>query len=409
MKTVSTSVFAQFLNLIPKNIFLKFVEDIDGPRQCNSTKYNRWEQLVALIFSHIAQCDSLREIEEGLNRAVGKLPSIQAKVYKRSALSYRNSHDTYLVYEKLYHALVSRFTSVLGNRLGNRFKKPVYSLDSTTITLCLSLFDWAQYRRCKGGIKLHTLLNNQTLVPEVVDMTTAKVADIKMIDSVMGKIPSSCIVVMDRGYNDYKQFAWLSKRGTSFITRIKDNAQTTAYYKGLRAKGSNWGDYEISFTSKTALACCCGLKFRVIQWYDETSDKWFEFLTNDFDLSAEQIAELYRDRWQIELFFKKIKQNLKIKTFIGTSENAVMTQIWTAAICTLLIEILRHKAKYTEWSFPRLLRVITLSLMTYSDLLELIDKTENNETGPLQPENQRRKESFQLELWGLEPPGERVS
>ena len=239
MKMVSTSVFAQFMNLIPKNIFLKFVEDIDGTRECNSLKYTRWDQLVALIFSHIAQCDSLREIEEGLNRAVGKLPSIQAKVYKRSALSYRNSHDTYLVYEKLYHALVSRFTSVLGNRLGNRFKKPVYSLDSTTITLCLSLFDWAQYRRCKGGIKLHTLLNNQTLVPEVIDMTTAKVADIKMIDSVIGKIPSSCIVVMDRGYNDYKQFAWLSKRGTSFITRIKDNAKTTPYYKGLRGKGSN--------------------------------------------------------------------------------------------------------------------------------------------------------------------------
>lgn len=215
----------------------------------------------------------------------------------------------------------------MGNRLGNRFKKPVYSLDSTTITLCLSLFDWVQYRRCKRGIKLHTLLNNQTLVPEVIDMTTAKVAYIKMIDSVIGKIPSSCIVVMDRGYNDYKQFAWLSKRGTSFITRIQDNAQTTPYYKGLRGKGSNCGDYEISFTSKTALACCCGLKFRVIQWYDETSDKWFEFLTNDFDLSAEQIAELYRDRWQIELFFKKIKQNLKIKTFIATSENAVMTQI----------------------------------------------------------------------------------
>ena len=186
-----------------------------------------------------------------------------------------------------------------------------------------------------------------------MDLTAGKVNDAKQAQAIIEKLPADNVtVVMDRGYNDYSLFAWLSQRGTTFITRLKDNAVTTPLKKGCLSEGDNYGDYRFEFDSPAGRKACGDLQFRVVQWHDKDNDRWFNFLTNDMDLKPEQIAALYKERWQIELFFKKIKQNLKIKSFIGTNENAVMSQIWTAAIVTLLIEVLKQRS-FSQMVFPK--------------------------------------------------------
>lgn len=205
-------------------------------------------------------------------------------------------------------------------------------------------------------------------MPVVMNMTQARRSDVKEVQSVIEALKTTDIaVMMDRGYNDYSLFMWLTQRGTKFVTRIKENARTTKLKDDIIEETEWYGDYGFRFNQKPATDVCGLSRFRLVQWYDSDNDRWFEFLTNDFDLKAPEIARLYRNRGQIELFFKKLKQNLKIKSFVGTTKNAVMTQIWTAAIATLLIEILRRIARY-RWSFSRLLKFVGLNLLTYKKL-----------------------------------------
>ena len=175
------------------------------------------------------------------------------------------------------------------------------------------------------------------------------------------------------------------------MTRIKDNAKTTRLKDDVIEEAENYGDYGFRFTQEQAQKVCGDTRFRLVQWHDLENDRWFEFLSNDFDLTAQQIADLYRKRWQIELFFKKLKQNLKIKSFIGTSENAVMTQIWTAAVATLLIEILRRIARY-RWSFSRLLKFVRLNLLTYKKLDVWINRPDFRIQKQSPPKTQRQME-----------------
>ena len=211
------------------------------------------------------------------------------------------------------------------------------SLDSTTISLCLSVYNWAHYRKAKGGVKLHTLLNNNDLLPEFMCMTNAIVNDVRAAkEKVLQHVPAHSILIMDRGYCDFELFRDLDAKGVTFVTRMKTNQKFTR--TGTGTIGDNYGDFVISFTSQTALKKLgADNRFRAVKWYSAEDDKWFVFVTNaKSDIDAEQVANLYKDRWQIELFFKKMKQNLKIQSFVGTSENAVLVQIWTAAICVLL-------------------------------------------------------------------------
>lgn len=178
---------------------------------------------------------------------------------------------------------------------------------------------------------------------------------------------------MDRGYNDYELFGYLCNRETTFVTRLKENAKTSPLEAVEVDKEGNWGLYKFRFSSEAGKAACGEREFHLVQWHDEATDRWFNFLTNDLTLKASEVAQLYRDRWKIELFFKKIKQNLKIKTFIGTNENAVMSQIWTAAIVTLLTELLRLRSKF-DWGYSRLFKYLRLNLFTFKDLLAWIDR-----------------------------------
>lgn len=374
MQRATISMFAQLVQSMGcrvefEHLVTKYQSD-KGAKGLTS-----WSQFMAMLFCQLTGADSLREISDGLFSSLGKLNHIGATAVCRSTLSYANSKRPYKLYEDFYYILLNKFRHEIQGRLSNRFTKPVYSLDSTTISLCLRLFEWAHHRRRKGGIKLHTLLNNDLCLPEVIVETKAKVSDIKGAKNILENIPKGSIVVMDRGYNDYSLFKRLSDNGVIFVTRLKDNAVHTPLRQGLIEEDSDkqWGLYEMCFTGTQARKHCRDMRFRVVQWHDKRTDRWFEFLTNGKELTAQEVADLYKDRWQIELFFKRIKQNLVIKSFVGTTENAVMTQIWTAAIAILLLELMRHRSTY-KWTFCRLARYFKLNLMTCKSLVHWLNQ-----------------------------------
>ena len=379
MQRATISMFAQLVQSL--NCRLEFNNLVQKHGSDRGTKgLTSWSQFIAMLFCQLTGADSLREIEDGLHSCIGKLQHLGARPVGRSTLSYANSKRPYQLYEDLYHALLNKFRHEFQGRLGSRFTKPVFSLDSTTISLCLRIFELAQHRRRKGGIKLHTLLNNDTGLPEVIIETAAKTSDRKGAALILDGLSCGSIVVMDRGYNDYRLFKELTDRQVTFVTRLKDNAKHTPLKDAPISEdpAGKWGLYEMTFTGPQAVKVCGQTKFRVLQWYDETTKRWFEFLTNNRELRPQEIADLYKDRWQIELFFKKVKQNLKVKSFVGTSENAVMTQIWTAAIAVLILELLRRRASY-KWQFCRLARYFRLNLMTCKDLVRWLSSPDIRE------------------------------
>ncbi len=335
MKTMPISFFAQIIKLIPRGAFDKIV--IEEKADKYSKRLLSWDQLIAMLWCQFSGAESLRDIARGLYSGVGKLQHIQAQPMSRSSLAYANANRTYRIFERLYYELKDLlFKGDLG-RLAKEFDRTVLSLDSTTISLCLSVYNWAHYRKAKGGIKLHTLLNNDTLLPEFMCMTNAKVNDDRAAkEKVLRHVPAHSILIMDRGYCDFDLFRDLDAKGVIFVTRMKTNQKFSRTGDGKI--GNNYGDYGITFTSQTAVKKLGeDNRFRAVKWYSAEDDKWFVFVTNaKTDIDAEQVARLYKDRWQIELFFKKMKQNLRILSFVGTSENAVLVQIWTATICVLL-------------------------------------------------------------------------
>lgn len=376
MRRATLSMFAQIVQLLPQSLFFKLVQKYQTDK--GSKGISTRDQLIAMMFCQLGGAESLREIADGLYSSLGKLNHLGANAIGRSSLSYVNQHRDYHVYEDFYYGLLEHFRSEL---TGAKVKpictdKKIFSLDSTTIGLCLKLFDWARFRTSKGGIKLHTLLDNDTLMPEFVAVSEAAVSDIKAARTLVD-IPQNCILAIDRGYYDFRWYRQLSKRHITFVTRIKENIKLKRVKRILVDKNENWGCYEITLQSdETAYEkgrIKVVPKYRLVQWKDKESGRWFEYLTNDFKLKAEEIAAVYKDRWQIELFFKKLKQNLKIKTFVGTTLNAVMVQIWTALVVTLLLEVLKRRSKY-PWSFSRLRSYIRLNLMTYKDLNDWLDE-----------------------------------
>ena len=343
------SFFAQIIKLIPRGTFDKIVKEEKADKY--SKKLLSWDQLIAMLWCQFSGAESLRDIARGLYSGVGKLQHIQAQPMSRSSLAYANANRTYRIFERLYYELKELLFKGDLRRLAKEFDRTVLSLDSTTISLCLSVYNWAHYRKAKGGVKLHTLLNNDTLLPEFMCMTNAKVNDVRAAkEEVLRHVPAHSILIMDRGYCDFGLFRDLDAKGVIFVTRMKTNQKFSR--SGDGKIGNNYGDYEITFTSQTAVKKLGeGNRFRAVKWYSAEDDKWFVFVTNaKTDIDAEQVARLYKDRWQIELFLKKMKLNLRILSFVGTSENAVLVQIWTAAICVLLQIYLQKRSAY-PWNF----------------------------------------------------------
>ena len=368
----TASLFSQLLHEFPRLDFQYLVKKHHSEKGAKG--FSCWTQFVAMMFCHLAHADSLREICHGLSCCEGKLNHLGIeRPPKRSTLSYANEHRPAELFQDQFWYLLDRFRQqgVLGMRKKIfRFKNKLMSLDSTTISLCLSLFPWADFRRAKGGVKMHVLLDHGDYLPSYVLITQARKHDKVVLKEDLRLTPGS-IVTFDRGYNDYGLFGDWTAAGIFFVTRMKENA----CYRGveerpLAAHPHLLSDQIIQLTGPQAEKDCPHPLRRVVVW-DAENQREIVLLTNILHLAASTIAAIYKDRWEIELFFKTLKQNLKIKSFVGTSENALRIQIWSALIALLLLRWLQHLS-HRSWSFSNLASMLRLNLFTYRDLKEWI-------------------------------------
>ena len=283
-------------------------------------------------------------------------------------MSRINDGKPYELYEALFGKLLQRCHGVAPGH-NFRFNHPLYSLDASTIDLCLSVFPWADFRTTKGAIKLHVGLNHAGYLPEFVTVTEGKTHDVTVGRTL--NFPKGSIIAIDKGHNDYAWYNQLTNKGIFFVTRLKTNAKYRVMERRsvLKSKGLS-SDQTIEFTG-VQTAKKCPVQLRRIGYRDETTGKRYLFLTNNFKLAAKTIADIYKARWQVELFFKWIKQNLKIKSFVGTSKNAVMTQIWIALCIYLLLAYLRFQSKLQK-STQQILRLLQLNLFEKRDMMALL-------------------------------------
>jgi hypothetical protein len=319
-----------------------------------------------MLFCHLGQAKSLREITGGLAACEGKLRHLGIKnPPKRSTLSYANEHRPWQLYQTVFGTLLEQCRGeAAGKGRKFRFKNPLLSLDSTVIPLCVSTFDWAQYKRTKGAVKLHLVLDHEGYLPCYAVITDGKTSDIEAARA-MSFAPGT-MLVFDRGYPDYDWWLSLSRRKVCFVTRLKDNAEYGVVRQLPVAEGSNVIRDEVILLRAQQEIGQAALLRRIEVWVEEKRET-LVFVTNHMKLASETIAAVYKERWQIELFFKALKQSMKIKTFVGTSENAVQTQIWTALIAMLMLAYLKLKSTF-NWSLSNLVALIRQQLFVYRDL-----------------------------------------
>ncbi len=354
------STLNQILQVIPRAEFEAAVRETQAERHARG--YRCWDQFVAMIFGHLAGADSLREICGGLASCGGGLAQLGTKKTAKSTLAYANRHRDWRLYEKVFYSLQRSCTSHLGLKTKFRFKNPLLSLDSTHIQMCSELFPWASYSRQKGGLKLHFTLNHAGYLPAALVITTGKTSELFVARR--QRFQAGTILLFDRGYIDFKWFRQLDDQGVDFITRRKAN---TAYEVLKSERFENGTDERIRFTG-AASQKKYPKSLRLVTLHKDNGE-CFQFLTNNTTLSAQTIAAVYQDRWQIENFFRFLKQNLQIKSFLGTSANAVWTQIWTALIAMLLVRYLQLKSKL-KWAFSNFVYFLRMNLLVYRDLWE---------------------------------------
>jgi hypothetical protein len=383
----AASLFSQLLKHVSRLEFHQLVAKHEAERGAKG--FACWTQFVAMMFCHLAHADSLREICGGLSCCLGKLRHLGIqKSPNKSTLSYANEHRPAALYEELFWTMMNRFrqTGKLDCRKKKfRFKNKLLSFDSTTISLCLKLFPWASFRRAKGGVKVHVLLDHDDYMPSFVRITEAKRHDrtaARFLNLALGSI-----IVFDRAYNDYALFGQWTERGIFFVTRMKENAVYEVLEdRKVPQNRSIRSDQTIRLTGSKAETKCPHLLRRVVVW-DDINNREIVLLTNHMSFGSTTIGAIYKDRWEIEVFFKTLKQHLKIKTFIGTTENALRIQIWTALIALLLLKYLHYLSKAT-WSLSNLATMLRLNLFTYRDLTEWINDPFGSP--PLMPGEQLR-------------------
>jgi len=363
------SLFSQLLKHFPRTEFINLVSKHDAEYRAKG--FSCWTQLISMLFCHMAHADSLREICGGLACCLGKLRHLGiSKAPNKSTLSYANRHRPAALYEELFWTMTQRFrqNGHLGARKKKfRFKNKLLSLDSTTISLCLNLFPWAQFRRAKGGIKVHVLLDHDDYMPSYALITSAKRHDRTVARKF--NLKRGSIVAFDRAYIDYSLFSQWTDNGVFFVTRLKDNAvYEVIEERDIPKNRSILSDQLIRFTGVKAEGKCPHLLRKIVAW-DEDNQREIVLLTNHLIFGSTTIAAIYKDRWEIEVFFKTLKQHLKVKTFVGTSENALRIQIWTALITLLLLKFLHYLSK-AKWSLSNLATMLRLNLFTYRDLTE---------------------------------------
>lgn len=364
-----TTIFNQVLNIIPYWQIQKAVEEFNGDKYVK--KFKTYHEFVALLYAQITEKDSLRDIERPINLVKNKIQFFSLPEIKKSTLSDALNNRDCRIFEKIFSLLLEK-TLQLTPKHKFKFNHPLYSIDSTTIKLCLSVFDWAKYRKAKGAIKLHTKFNHSGNIPEFLVMSDGKGADITIAKTVFSFLPDS-IVVMDKGYIDFEWLYSLHQKSVFFVTRSKSNMayEVTGQHEFTTGTGVI-SDEEIVLTSPKATKNYSE-KLRMVKYYDDKHDKLYTFITNNFKLAAKTIADIYKDRWQVELFFKWIKQNLKIKSFLGTTENAVMSQVWIAMITYLIYSYIKFQTKsaFSILDFSRMIKETLFQKISILDLLSL--------------------------------------
>ena len=360
------TAFHQLLKPLSRHDFESLAKEHHSGQKLRSA--SRWDQFIGMAMSQISGRQSLRDIHSNLESQQDKLYHLGAKPIPRSTLARLNEKQPAELYKALFYTLLKNCSHQPSNHKF-RFKNPLYSLDASAIDLSLSLFPWAAHRDDTANVKLSVALNHGNMIPEFVALSDGNEND--MIEGRKFNFPKGSIVAFDKGYVDYQWFADLTSKGVTFVTRLRSGSvyevieqQNTNSDKGILT------DQTICFTSAHAKKRNTPT-LRLIRFLDFETGRIYRFLTNNFKLSASTIAAIYKDRWQVELFFKAIKQNLKIHAFVGLSRNAVLTQIWIAMITYLLVAFARHSAK-EGWTVQRILRVLQVNLFERKTLKDLL-------------------------------------
>jgi hypothetical protein len=364
------TIFAELLKLCPRYEFEKATERYGGNRYVKT--FTTWQQYIAVLYSQITLKDSLRDIETGLGTQSGRWYHLGLKGVHRSTLSDANTKRDYRIFEDMFYHLLARCRD-LTPRHRFRFNNPLYSIDATTIDLCLSVFPWARFKRTKGAIKMHCLYDHSGALPSFLTVTDGKRHDVTEAKNVDLPLSPDSIVSVDKAYIDY---AWLHSLDSGriwFVTRAKSNIDYAVTGQHPVGGSGIISDERISLTGQRTRDKY-PRDLRLIRFYDEKRKKTLVFLTNNFRLAATTIARIYKSRWQIELFFKWIKQNLKIKSFLGTSRNAVMTQIWVAMCYYLLLTYIKYQTRYAH-SLLQLSRIIRETLFDRKSLVDILTVT----------------------------------
>lgn len=360
------------VSILPRNLFQKAVAEHKSDFACKG--FDSWTHLISMLFLQIAKCESLRDIANGLRSSAGNLNHLGvSRAPSKSSISYGNINRDWELFQNFYFALFDHLKgSFMGNRSPKlRIKNKVYAIDSTLVSLCMEVFDWAKYRQTKGAIKIHTVLDYDGLLPVFAVVTDGKKHDVIAARGI--SFPRGSVLLMDRAYLDYRLLADLDSNGVFFVTRTKTTtAYTVVETRKIPPNVNNiTADLTVSFSGQQA-AQKYGKVLRVVRFEDPDTGKTLEFITNNFVWAASTIAMLYKQRWMIEIFFKQLKQHLKIKSFVGISENAVMIQIWTAMIAILLLKYLQLRSKYA-WNMSNLVASIRINLLVKMGLWNWLD------------------------------------
>lgn len=379
-KKTSKPLLGQILEMVPKGKLVRAVGTYFSDKHCQV--YKTYDQLASMMFGQLNKCLSLREIAQGISIDGQFLKDVGlAQSPAKSTMSDGNKKRDYRVFEKLYYLLLEHYRDLFSKTDGYKVIKEIEGrniklVDATVISVCLQLFEWAKYRTAKGAIKMHTSLDEATMMPEIINITQAKVSDRRGVDGF--KYPKGTIVVDDRGYFDFKLFMARIEDENEFVTRLKAN---TVYEQVSENDLPDDKDHHILKDEQVRLtgkaAKDAGIDQQVLRRvvvYRPEDNKTIELITNNLDWPAAVIGQLYKRRWLIETFFKLLKQNLQVKTFLGTNENACKSQLFIALITYLLLEIIRRHISKTKHCFGHFVTLIRVCLTQYNRLQYIVDE-----------------------------------
>ena len=358
----NNTILGQMLKMYSRYQFEEAV--LDTGSEYHARGFTSWNHFVAMLFGQLSGQDSLRTIEAGLATQSEALYHLGIKPIHRSTLAYANEHRPHELFKKVFFHMLSKCQDAAPKHKF-RFKNPLYSMDSTSIALCLSIYDWAKFRSIKGAVKLHVKLNHSGYIPTFMIVTTGKVHENKVAPFM--QVEKGDVVVFDLGYIDFSWFKSLDDKDVIFVTRMKKNAVYSVVEQRDVSKFKYiLSDQTIKMAGYQTKDKCTNL-LRRIRSKDPDTGKTIDILTNNFTWSAKTIGRIYKERWQIELFFKAIKQQLKVKSFVGTSQNALLSQLWVALTAYLMLSYLKFKSRF-GWSLYTLCSILPVNLFARRDI-----------------------------------------